>query len=468
MKPAIAHVSEFIFKLVNSIPWLFPNWLTERASYYSSDEFKKHENDNNLILTGSFLEGDFSWKAVGVVIRIDHQELELIHKWMKRKTPAGSYDPKRDSDSFSTKYTDLGRHRSLGWISFGNAKFFQNLAIIESIETICKSCYITFDRLPNGFTYLSLYFLLSSEATSRIHNTNLRDVESYFYFQSFNPFSKHFKVLILNRRNQVIKEHIKEILNTIFNDVRLATISILNTWNIKKDLDEIITVADFYRDSDAPYFKSFDDQKDQNVDIIDSRSNFVLFDRNDHFYDAKICNDSSESYCEVQNDEDIDVDVFFIKSQLKETFDKWDDFPNCGLTISDSHLFLSLLLDCHKQYKKIAENANSAILQYDDDLEVRYKVLFNSLIKLDALDENIIAVEKYISFGCIRKYQARVEMIIEHQKKIVQELRSSIDKRCKSGAAELQIKSIKFHRCYSRLFTILIFIQIFLAAFAIL
>jgi hypothetical protein len=229
MKPLKAHATEIIFKLINFVPWIFPDWLSDRASFYSGDDSRKLRERDDLIVTASFLAGDFSWKAVGVVVRIDHRELELIHQWMKRSAPPGKYDPEMDSHRFSTKFASLGSHCSLGWISFNSAKYLQQLMIIDLPGILCESCFITFDKLPSGFTYLSLYFLLSSEATTRIQNTDLCEIERYYYFQSFNPFSKRFRILAHYSRRQGIRKHIKENLNSIVKDVRLATTYILKT-----------------------------------------------------------------------------------------------------------------------------------------------------------------------------------------------------------------------------------------------
>jgi hypothetical protein len=183
---------------------------------------------------------------------------------------------------------------------------------------------------------------------------------------------------------------------------------------------------------------------------------------------VKICSDPFESFCYVPKDEGIQVDAFFIKSQFKETFLKWHDFPNCELSISESHLFWALHLDCFQQYKKIADYANVALLQNNNiDLESRYAILFNSLMKLESLDENILAIEKYINSECDVKYRDRSKEIILDQKKKVQDLRLSIEKRRNNSNTELQIENIKFHRCYSWIFALLVITQIFLAALTI-
>ena len=138
------------------------------------------------------------------------------------------------------------------------------------------------------------------------------------------------------------------------------------------------------------------------------------------------------------------------------------------MSISDSHLFLSLNLDCYNQYKKIVDYGNIALLQNNNlDLSAKYKILFDSLMMLDSLEENILAIEKHVNFGCVDKYQERSKELILRQKDLIKILRSSLDKRINRSNAELQIKDIKFHRSYTIIFSILVITQIFLAALTV-
>ena len=468
MKPFKARGTRIIFKLINVVPWIFRKRLVEQANYYLSDRSKSLRDKENNFENCSFLEGDFSWKAVGVVVRVDHFEFELIRRWMKNNAPPGDYNPKFDNEFFSTKFVDRNYSRPLGWISFREKLFHKPLMEIDLPESLCKYCFISFNGLPNGFTYLSMYFFLLPEATSKIKYASVCEIERYVNFQSLNPFSKRFKIIEHHGRSANIIKFIKNNLNLVLEDVKLATTQILNTWRIKKNSDQLITVADFYRDSDTSYFFTPDIQQNHNEVSRDSETLFVLLGRNDYFCDSGLSSDPCENYCVVREHDGYHLDAFFIKSQSHRNLKGKDNFAEINLDISESHLFLSLLLDCHNQYKNIANYATVALLPKNNiDLEVRYKILFDSLLKLDSLHENILAIEKHINFACMEEYKVSSKEIIQRLQENVQELRLSIDNRMHRSNAELKIEDIKFHRNYSRIFSILVIAQIILAALTV-
>jgi hypothetical protein len=119
MKPLKAHYTEAVLYIARSIPWIFPKWLRNVSINYSrenQDSLKHLYEKDNKLKTASLLDGEFIWKAVSIVTRIDHEELKLIHKWLKNKTSPGNYNASLDANSFSTKYDHGGGFRNLGWI----------------------------------------------------------------------------------------------------------------------------------------------------------------------------------------------------------------------------------------------------------------------------------------------------------------------------------------------------------------
>lgn len=469
LKPAKAHITEFIFKFVNLAPGLFPAWLANSANYYLSDDWvNKTRESEDGIENASLLEDNFCWKAVSVVIRIDHHELELIHRWIRNTVHPMNYDSNTDAKFFVTNYDSQGGgYRSLGWIRFNEGNDYNALAKIDLPNTHCESCYVTVSKLSSGFIYLSLYFFLTKEATVRISNIDVKEIKRYVCFKSINPFSRNFRIIEHYDRRRSIKKYIKNNFNIRLKDIESTTFHILEMWNIKKCSDEINMVSDFYRESDEPYFYKLNEKQNQNVANINKNLTYVLIDRYQNYFDAELTNDPDETYCIIKEDEDIHLDAYFIKNISKNELEARNRFSKIGLRINDSHLFFSLHIDCFKQYKKIAHYANRALLKNNNKPEVNHQILFNSLLKLDILRENIDAIKESISFNCMEKYQTSSKRIIKYHYKLMSDLRSSIRSRRNNTNIELKIEDIKYHRVYSLILAILVIVQIILASLTV-
>lgn len=86
MKPIKAKYTEIVLLLARIFPWAFPKWLQFIAKGYSRKELASIQHlyeKEDRIESASLLEGDFKWKAVSVVVRVDHGELDLIRRWLK-------------------------------------------------------------------------------------------------------------------------------------------------------------------------------------------------------------------------------------------------------------------------------------------------------------------------------------------------------------------------------------------------
>lgn len=165
MIPFKGKFTDSTFKVVNAMPLIFPKWLQKISECYKDPEEIEIFRNEDQIEYGSFLDGDFLWKAVSITVQLNNSEVESLHKWMRKSASPIDYNPSRDSDSFKVNFDRGGGYRSLGWISINKDRKLTSLATIQHSSKNCSSCYITLDTLSHGFSYVTIYIFLEKEAT---------------------------------------------------------------------------------------------------------------------------------------------------------------------------------------------------------------------------------------------------------------------------------------------------------------
>lgn len=307
MKPFKAHFTKQVFKVVNFLPWLFPKWLSLNSKLFLEmsldNEFRKREDELKF---GSFFDDTVLWKALSVTVQISHDDIKSIHTWLKNKP--FKYDPEIDSHIFSTNYTRSNSHKSLGWITLNKKQIANLLADIKCDSMNYNSCYVSLDLLPRGFSYLTMYFLLSDKATSKISDIDTSSVERYENFNSFNPLSKKFKIIEQHSRNEGIELLIKNNFNEIINECKSISITILKLWNIDKNKDYFNIIADFYRNCNEPYF--YDLNKEINYE--QKNSHLFLINKFMSCYDLNISNEKQEVFFQLEEDFGLSIDAFYM------------------------------------------------------------------------------------------------------------------------------------------------------------
>ncbi|EOW6612920.1 hypothetical protein ACQ676_000332 [Vibrio fluvialis] len=464
MKPIKAKYTEFVLLLARAIPWVFPKWLQFMAKGYSQKELDSIQHlyeKEDLIKSASLLDGNFKWKAVSVVVKIDHDELALIRCWLKSNASPGDYNPERDDAVFKNRYDSGGGYRSLGWIHFHKEDRLTSLLRMEEETKFCDSCYVTLSKYSYGINYLSLYFFLKDSATEMVFDVDVSETKRYYAFASVNPFSKQFRAIQHHDKLNLVEELINQNINKVCRDVVCMATKVLSLWRIKKSEPELSLIADIYRDTNDPYFIESNEVKDE-------EANHVHICRRDFgFFDEKLSSDASENFLSRHVVEKNDLDALFIKSKALDSFKQFDNFARNGLALYDSHIFISMFIDIAKQQAKISEYANTALLKNSNKVEKNYDILFDSINKLESLRENILAIQQDIPRSCRKSYSDSAMKIAKYRLKLVDKLKVSIDRRLSSLNSEMQVQNLRFNRRYSWLVGLLIVIQILLAALTI-
>ncbi|TOK95034.1 hypothetical protein [Vibrio parahaemolyticus] len=77
MKPIKAKYTEIVLLLARYIPWVFPKWLRFMAKSYSRKEQESirhlYEKEDR-IKSASLFDGSFKWKAISVVVKVEHDD----------------------------------------------------------------------------------------------------------------------------------------------------------------------------------------------------------------------------------------------------------------------------------------------------------------------------------------------------------------------------------------------------------
>jgi hypothetical protein len=462
MKSTKAKYTEVVFLLARLIPWLFPKWLQSIAKSYSRKEQESiqhlYENED-LIKSASLFDGIFKWKAVSVVVKVDHDDLDSIRRWLKSNASPFDYNPERDDAVFKNKYDHDDGYRNLGWIHFHGEDRLTSLIRMEEETEFCDSCYVSLSKYSYGINYLSLYFFLKESATEIISNVNVSEIKRYYAFASANPFSRQFRVIQHHSKRNLVENLINENVNKVCNDVVNMAKKVLCLWRINKDKSKLTLIADIYRDTNEPYFIEDNERKD------DSHINVCR--RSFGFFDEKISKDDSEHFLSRHVVERNDLDALFVKSKSLEEFDQFDNFARNGLALYDSHIFISMFIDVAKQHVEVSEYANSALLKNSNKVEKNYEILFESATNLESLRENILAIQKEIPQGCSESYSNSAKRIAKYRLKLADKLKASIDGRLSRLNSEMQAQNLRFNRNYSFLVGLLIVVQILLAALTI-
>ncbi|MBS4068914.1 MAG: hypothetical protein KGZ62_09950 [Sulfurimonas sp.] len=464
MKPLKAKYTEIVLSLARILPWIFPKWLRYIAKGYSRKELESIQHlyeKEDWLKTASLLDGKFRWKAISVVVKIDHKELDSVRRWLKSNASPGDYNPERDDNAFRSRYDDGGRYRHIGWIHFHKEDRLNSLVRMEIDTKFCDSCYTSISMFSYGINYLSLYFFLKESATEMVCEVDVSEIKRYYSFSSINPLSQQFKAIQHHSKLNIIEDLINKNINIVCADVVVAASEVLKLLGIKKTNSDLVLTADIYRDTDEPYFI-------EDGETCNKEKSYIQICRKSYgFFDEKISSEPSDNFLSRHVVEKNNLDVLFIKSQCIESFSQFYNFAKNGLALYDSHLFISMFIDVTKKYEEISELAKTALLKNSNKIEKNYDILFESASKLDLLKENIIAIKNDIPLSCIAAYSDSAKKIAEYKLELVDKLKEAINSRLAGLNSEMQIENLRFNRFYSLLVGFLIVIQIALAALTI-
>lgn len=456
MKPHIARYTEIIMLAARIAPLFFPAWLRTMAKEYQKDKDAIAEHlHRRKVSTISFIRGDFTWKGVSVVSRLDSDEIEKLHKWYKQKNPTG-YLSDFDLEWFQTRFDKVGGFRPIGWIGLKSHNALYRIASLNLQNNCCDSCYATITRASHGIAYLSLYFMLNEDATKKIRNLDVSDIEGYYCFQKFNFYAN--RGIEHHAQDDAASFELRKNIESVCTDVKAATTQILNWWGIKPKNKHLVLVADLYRDTDEPYFV-----KERPSEAVQVGTESVYIDRWHSFYDDNLSDDPSESYCHHQLHKDISFDALFIKSKKSENFEKWEYFPAQASEIHNSHLFYSLIWEAMKQYESIASYSNLALLVNKNSIEHNHNTLFKSKSDLNQLKNQLTGIFGLIGHYCRTVYAAHAKTILKLQLQHIKSLEISIDSRIATLDKQIQLQNLKFNKRYSWAVGFLVFVQIVLA-----
>jgi hypothetical protein len=454
-------ITKMLLLGASKLPAIFPRWLVSHAEHLNlrldDDKSEYHKRDAAYI-KASLLDKPFHIKAVSIVLKINQQELTLIHEWLRLKGNPGNYYPQYDKDTFQARFTQGDIPRTLGWVSINSENHYHNLANIKVNDAHCSSCYSSIQKFANGLCYLSLYFMVKEDRQSLFSNLDVNNIKQSYSLSSLNPFSKQFRVLQHFDRKRNIKTALKNNINQLNKNVICYSNKVLGLWGIKKESDDFTSVLDIVVDDNAPYFEKADNQNRPEIDSV------ILYDRFSYYMDDQFSDNEAEHYCHSDIEaKELSLDAIFIKSEAQNSLDEHQSFTRTGKAIYDSHLYFSALLSCYKEYNKSAHFINDSLLNSNTLPEKHYGRLFHSLLELRQLKLDIQALNKGIKSSCRDKYQRSAKYIAENISNLIDELYESVEKQIEFARDSVQAKNLKFHRRYSYIIAVLVITQIWIA-----
>jgi len=445
-----------LLSIIRRVPYFFPK--RARAIAQHSLEETVYGRDRGRE-SASFFNNDVSWKAISIVVQLTESELNLIYEWTKHSNNIIGFNAERDRESFKVNFEEGNGSRHIGWINFKRKDSITNVLYLECPETLSNSCYVTISKFSAGLTYLSLYFMLSDDATKYIKNLDVSHIKPYCTLQTFNPMSRRFGVMEHYYPDITIRSLLKDNFNRVCEDTKDTAQKILKFWKIKKKAYEFVLVADFFRDSEKPYFNDELSTNPQNQ--------YIQIQSRDSYYDNKVSNDDLEHYCLDLARDGLSVDAIFIKNQNTSAVGKNDDFSNIGLEIHDSHLVYSTIIDLYKRYKTVAESVNKTLISRYKKPEKNHDILFQSSIELDVISQHLKSILSSLHFHCDSKYEKFAHKWVEHWINVTSKFNEVISSRRRFSSDSLQVENLRFNRKYSWWVGVLVIVQIILACFSI-
>lgn len=307
--------------------------------------------------------------------------------------------------------------------------------------------------------------MLTNEANNPINNVNTESVIRYKSFQSINPFSKRFKVIEHHDRHKLINQLLIKNFNKVVSECKEVSLSILKMWDIKRSIEDLICIADFYRDCSEPYFYPRDQKIEKNDGITENHQ--ALIRRGDSICDINISDNKNENYCEISFNEGLDVNSYYILSKPQPEFKDHKNYKIIGLTTNDSHIFFALVHDLYRQYHNISRHINPVLIENRNVAEKNYKALHSTLLNIDQLEDNISSIENCLKFKCPRKYHTTAKSSLNQIKNITTQIRTAVKQRKEHSRDSLELRNIYFHKKYAYLVGFLVIVQIALAGLTI-
>ena len=448
--------SAILFKIINKLPIFFSDSNKFYAQEFSSKEYLISNKYEKI----SFFTGDFKWKAVNVFIEINNNEMKQFYNWFKN-IPSESYKHQENTPQiFDTKFKNGDSYRSIGWISINNLKL-RSILRMKIPKSLSDKCYITLDKLENGFNFINLYFLLVDEATNKIKNIDITNLKNSAYYDTINPFSKKRNIIkfksIEDKASIIIEENVKEVIDNIY----FTTRKILDLWNIKKEFKELIIISDFFTYKNSKYFceENIKNYTNKEMGLKKHIAYIAPYERHLEF---GLPTDKNEHLCRLRGKNIIlnfiDIECGIYKDEITNSSSE-----NIAFSTTNSHISYSFILNSSENYYRILDKLDLIINKENLGIDKVHKIIIKSEYLIQRLEEKLEAIKKRYTNHNSNIYSKHILEIANNQENLTKDLKNSVISRKTHSTDNIQIENLKFHKNYSWIVGILIIVQILIA-----
>ena len=432
-------ISEVLIKIYQ----IRPNLFKGKYEYLLRTLNHKWANDDEINVA-SYLQGDFVWKGVNVVVKIHSNDVEKIQKWLSKDPIGSSYFGEELIKGFAWG----SGYRNLGVFDFSESKglYFQKIKMKRKAKFSLR-CIASLHTLYYGNTYLNLFYEMNESSTKMIKDIDVEGIEEKNIVLSILPWNKYYLSTTRISKTSQIDSKIKNNFNDVISDIDNCTKDILKELKIS-NAENIVKFSEFFRDTDSKYFNFEENEQDESKLIITPR-------HNDHFQMFKNVKSNLELY---KSNEYIresmvteNVDAHCIKNGNEE----FESF-----TLLYSHNYLSILFLIYKEFRSIEVLTNSVLLKRKGKLEDKYLVLNEAKERFQKLKEELGSFVKFINQNFKVNNLNPVLDECGHVETRIKSYQDIVQLRLDSLTSQIQKENINFTRKNSNFITILVIIQI--------
>ncbi|MBA6131349.1 hypothetical protein [Pseudomonas juntendi] len=456
-----------VFSLVRALPWLFPKGARLQSNIYIEHDIPPIRSIQDGIKEASLIVGDFSWKGLSFLTSIDDREAEAVIKWMDaRRTALASDSAYSIPDKGLAMLGFQGRH--LGLVPFNRYHEFHGAPLFLKSK-FPGSCDVNIVSMPNGVSYLSLYFVLDKVATDEVHKVDVSEIKARQYFLSLNPFSKKFGIMTRHPKFLAVEDFLAQNARNVVSETHDAFHALCGLWKVKNKPGSYTVVSDVVAHSEesAGYFIAEDSESDSaDSENLNAEVQVLVDPRRKHHVTARLA-DGTGALIEYDVPKSIGVDAIYLKRESRNPGNKFGySYLNCLEYGTEGFFGLQYVLDVERQISNSAEEISRVFRRSNISSSDSLSILVRQSLPLNRIDERIDALKKseyWFDEGLREEIQSRVVRLEQS----FSNLRKRIQKRRDQSHDEVQLKHLSWTRSSAWWIAALAVSQIVLAVLSV-
>ncbi|MCO1622515.1 hypothetical protein [Pseudomonas putida] len=452
--------AKIIFKLIKTLPWFFPKPHRSVAEFYLEISEEPVKDYDLKFKASSLLAGDFTWKGISFLFSLDHQSLESVIKWMEKRRPAMGGIAKAGTIEKSSAMLGF-QCRHLGLVPFHKVYEFHGAPLFLKSECP-KFCDVNIMYLPSGAAYLSLYFVMNEEVTSKVKGIDLSRMRTRQYFLSLNPFNKNFGIRTsesrLSKAEKIISENSKKVLSEISDVIRILS----GLWSVKINPSSGTVISDFVAHSaeSLNYFinKAPVYYPDDHYVVVDPRRQYFITGHTADCTGALLEHDAAEL---------LGVDALFIKREERNPPHKYGVSYLGGLDHGIEGVSgMQHVIHVEKMLRASAGEVSSVFMSKDLKSHESLSVLVKQSLALNKIDEQIDALKNSQNWFD-KNFKALFLGRVSQLESTFSGLRGRIQRRRDQAQDEVQLEHLGWTKSNAWLIGALAATQILIALVAV-